>query len=456
MATITFSIPKKLVESIAANIKVNNFVETGTFQGKTSLWAASVFNNVYTMDIDSNAALNISTNKAIKFIKGDSKIELPKLIDSLQGQSVFYLDTHSYSASNTNTVVCNVTDELKAISKSEKPIIFINDVRCFLGPMPDPRKKDWPSFEQIFNLCKGLFPDSFITIVDGIIICAPKEVQGIISAYWVETFEDRSYVPDPAPRKRSLMERVISRSKKMLTKKKPLEVETVAYNIKNSAWFENQCKIFYQSHSWLQEKNFKSIIDVGANVGQFGKKIRQFYPEAHLYSFEPIPLVFKELTDNFKGDANFTPFNVGLGDKEGKLEFFMNEFSDSSSMLKMGDLHKKNFPFTKNEKIILVDIKTLDNCIDVNKIEKPYLLKLDVQGFEEQVMNGGVEILKNAEMIITEASFKELYEGQSLFDTLYEKMKGYGFQYVGNLDQMNSAFNGEPLQGDAIFEKIKK
>lgn len=460
MGTIKLSIPKKLARAIATSINAENFVETGTSNAETSIWASTVFTNVYTIEIDSKKADNISKRselpKNIRVVNGNSKSELSKLIPELKGRSVFYLDTHSYSEDNVNVVESVVLDELNAISSAEKPVVFINDVRCFLGSQPDPRKKGWPTFDQIFTTCKKLFPDCYITITDGVIVCVPHELEELVSAYWANTFEQRIYEADPEPVKKPITTRAISKIKRTIKQNQRPKEETVAFNIKNSEWFENQCKLFYNAHKWLQEQNFKSIVDIGANVGQFGKKIRQYYPESHLYSFEPIPLVYKELVDNFVGDNNFTSFNVGLGDKEGKMEFFMNEFSDSSSMLKMGDLHKENFPFTKHEKKIFVDIKTLDNCIDINKIEKPYLVKLDVQGFEEQVINGGLEIIRNAEMIITEASYKELYEGQSLFDTLYEKIKGFGFQYIGNLDQMNSAFNGEPLQGDAIFQKIKK
>jgi len=460
MGTIKFSIPKQLIRSIVSHISIDNFVETGTFKGETAIWAAQYFKNVFTIESDTEKVKDLQKQTDlpanITLINGDSKEELSAIINKLEGRAIFYLDTHSYDQNNKNISTCVVIDELKTLSAAKQPVIFINDARCFLGTNPDERRKNWPTFETIFNLLKQLFPESFVTIVDGVIVCAPKDVENIISAYSASVFEERNYLPDPEPAKRSFFERAINKAKRTIFKpKKPIEGDTVAYNIRNSKWFENQCKIFYQSHYWLKEQNFESIVDVGANVGQFGKKIRQYYPTADLYSFEPIPLVYKELIENFKGDNNFHPFNVGLGDKEGKLEFYLNEFSDSSSMLPIGDVHKENFPFTKNEKKIYVDVKTLDNCIDVTKIKKPYLVKLDVQGFEEQVINGGMEIIRNAEMIITEASFKELYKGQSLFDTLYEKIKAFGFQYIGNLDQMNSAFNGEPLQGDAIFRKVK-
>ncbi len=429
MGKLKFILPQRLVQSLVnkSKDKPENFVEVNPENEENSQWASSLFKNIY----------KVGTNT-----------ELSELIGKLSGKTVFTLDILSYQDGN------KLKDDLQSISKSKGSIVFINNIDYLGGINPNAKKNEnWPAFDEIYSLCKGLFSNYYITILDGNLLCAPKESESIVTAYWVETYEERFYTSDPEPRKRTLMERVISRSKRML--RKNAKKEPVAYNIRGSVWFENECKKFKEAHKWLQEQNFKSIVDIGANVGQFGKKIRQYYPDAKLFSFEPIPFVCDELNLNFKDDKNFKSFNVGLGDSDGKTKFFMNLFSDSSSMLPVGELHKKNFPYTKDEIEIEVTVKQLDNCFEKGELEKPYLVKIDVQGFEEQVINGGIEVIKNADMIITESSYKELYEGQSLFDSLYEKLKGFGFEFIGNLEQMESAFNGEPLQGDAIFQKRK-
>ncbi|MDH6355287.1 FkbM family methyltransferase [Dysgonomonas sp. PH5-45] len=469
MGTISFSIPRQLVQSITNSLDIDNFVETGTLQGNTSFWAATIFKNVYSIEINPTLVKLVSENPAcktnIELITGDSRTELSKLMPRLKGRSIFFLDAYWQNNKFWKEVAggkdneCPLMEELEAISANQNAIIFINEARHFFGPLPYPHKSEqWPTFEQVFAKCKKLFPDSYITIVDGVIVCVPQDTVNLVNAYWVETYGQRFYAPDPQPYKRSFVERVISKLKRMTKKKtaKEKEDDTFVLDINNNRWFEAHCNLFFDEHKWLQREDFKSVVDVGANVGQFGRKMRRFFPHAHIYSFEPIPVVYKTLVENFAEDKNFTPFNVGLGEENGKMQFFLNEFSDSSSMLKMGDLHKENFPYTKNEKMIEVDVKRLDDCIDATKIQKPYLLKLDVQGFEKQVIDGGLEIVRNAEMIITEASYKELYEGQTLFDGMYETIKSFGFQYIGNLEQMDSAFNGEPLQGDAIFKKIRK
>lgn len=451
MGRIKFSLPQRLVASIVNTAKPNNFVEIGISDDQVLTWASSYFKNIYGFITNPETSLNISKDN-VKVLQADKFSDTSK---GLNGQTIFFIDTLPVNKTDKVPSI-SISEGLKIISQVKEPIIFINNADYLGGPTPYADKyQGWPTFDEVFTSCKTLFPDAYITLLDGNIVCVPKSMESVVSAYWVETFEERFYESDPEPRKRSLFERIKSRSRRII-KQKTAKKEPVAYNIRGSVWFENEMKSFKEAHKWMQENyEFKSIVDIGANVGQFGKKIRQYYPAAHLYSFEPIPFVCDELKLNFKDDPNFTAINVGLGDSDGKTKFHMNLFSDSSSMLEIGELHTKNFPYTKDEVEIEVEVKQLDNCLKADEIQKPYLVKIDVQGFEEQVINGGLQVIRNAEMVITESSYKELYKGQSLFDTLYDKLKAMGFDYAGNLEQMESAFNGEPLQGDAIFIKRK-
>lgn len=451
MGIIKFYLPRTLIVSIVNHVKPDDFVEIGVFDEQTCIWASSHFKKVYGVIANPEISFQVN-NPNVRFVDSD---KFSDIVKDLHGKSVFFLNSLPFEKANKNSPA-TIKENLKVISQTEDPIIFINNIEYLGGPLPfADRYEEWPTFDEIFGYCKTLFPDAYITLMDGNLICVPGDVKNIVAAYWVETFEERFFIPDPEPRKRSLLERIKSRSRRII-RQKIAKKEPVAYNIRGSVWFENEMKSFKEAHKWMLDYQFKSIIDIGANVGQFGKKIRQYYPTAQLYSFEPIPFVCEELKLNFKDDPNFTAINAGLGDSDGKTKFHMNLFSDSSSMLEIAELHTKNFPYTKDEIEIEVEIKQLDNCFKVDEIEKPYLVKIDVQGFEEQVINGGLQVIGNAEMVITESSYKELYKGQALFDVLYEKLKAMGFDFAGNLEQMESAFTGEPLQGDAIFIKRKQ
>ena len=207
------------------------------------------------------------------------------------------------------------------------------------------------------------------------------------------------------------------------------------------------------SQSWLKEIGFKTIIDIGANEGQFASKMRKLFPNAMVYSFEPIPDVHKKLSSQFNGDKNFISYNCALGDKDENKEINLNEYNPSSSLLKMGEIHKKHFDFARKETSCPIVVRRLDDLISAESLSKPVLIKIDVQGFEDHVINGGKEVISFCRMIIIEVSFKELYIGQPLFDDIYKLLCSMGFKYSGNYEQLISPDDGSILQADAIFLK---
>lgn len=109
--------------------------------------------------------------------------------------------------------------------------------------------------------------------------------------------------------------------------------------------------------------NFETIIDVGAAIGEYSKSARLIFPDARIYAFEPIPESFKKLEDVAGKIKNMQCHNVALSDEEGETEFHLNEFSFSSSLLKMTDTHKTIFPFTKNDTTVKVKTCQLDKIL---------------------------------------------------------------------------------------------
>ena len=202
---------------------------------------------------------------------------------------------------------------------------------------------------------------------------------------------------------------------------------------------------------WLCARRFSTVLDVGANVGQFALAANAVWPEAQIYSFEPLPDCHQQLLARLSHVKNFTGFNVGLGDKPGSLVFEKNAFSASSSFLKMASTHKLEFPHTQNSQRVTVEVKRLDDVTAELALRSPILLKIDVQGFEDKVLHGAEATIQKAEVIIIESSFEVLYENQPLFDDIYRTMMHRGFVYKGAMDQMVSPKDGRPLQADAIF-----
>jgi FkbM family methyltransferase len=238
--------------------------------------------------------------------------------------------------------------------------------------------------------------------------------------------------------------------KKLINK----SLNILGYNISKLPSLEN--KINKGEYKWLQEFGIRTVIDVGANDGGFALLINKILPDAFIYSFEPINSCFIELQKNTSSIKNIKYFNYALGDKEEEKIFYQNEFSPSSSFLQVQQKHVEAFPFTANTKSINVLVEKLDNLNSSINFNKKVLLKIDVQGFELNVLKGAQNVLKKIDMIFCEISFAELYKDQPAFGEILEYLENYNFKYFGNFEQLADPLSNKILQADAIFIKSEE
>lgn len=212
----------------------------------------------------------------------------------------------------------------------------------------------------------------------------------------------------------------------------------------------------------LREAQFSTIIDVGANNGQFASYVRKLFPRATIYCFEPLPESFLILDEWSKKQQEMViPFNVAIGDKDGDVEMFLHEeHAASSSLLATTSLAEEYYPFTKGQQRVCVRQMTLDNALSEVQanLSSEILIKLDVQGYEDRVISGGSNIFSRATACILEVSLDNLYEGQACFKELLIMLDKLGYRYVGNLEQIYGE-DGHVIYIDAVFwneSKIRK
>lgn len=206
-----------------------------------------------------------------------------------------------------------------------------------------------------------------------------------------------------------------------------------------------------QKWDFLKNIKIETILDIGANEGQFVAEILNIFPQAEVHSFEPLTDCFQKLESRFKGNKNVHTYNFALGEQTGEVTICRSLASPSSSILKMGSLHKKLFPHTAKLTEEKIKIKRLDNVLSMEKMKNYVLLKIDVQGAESKVITGAIEVLKNVDIIISEVSYAPLYEGQPLVKDIMALLESHNFIYIGNLEQFISPITNAPLFADAIF-----
>lgn len=201
---------------------------------------------------------------------------------------------------------------------------------------------------------------------------------------------------------------------------------------------------------YLKTLGIRTVIDVGANIGQFAQEIRGLLPDAMIYSFEPLRDCYEQLQQTMRTDARFKAFNAALGAEAGEASIHRSSYSPSSSLLAMADLHKKLFPHTSGDRPESIAVKRMDEVFKDIPLESKLLVKMDVQGYEDRVIEGGRETLAKAGAILLEASFVRLYEGQPLFADIFKLLEGLGFSYHGAMHQ-KQVKSGEILFEDALF-----
>jgi len=207
---------------------------------------------------------------------------------------------------------------------------------------------------------------------------------------------------------------------------------------------------------WLKKHRIRTIFDIGANTGEWAATIHEHFPEATIYAFEPLSNCFAKLSEKEKTIPNLIAFNFALGDTPGKVPIYRSSQASSSSLLPMSDLHKKAFPHTKKLTREDVEVRTLDQMSKGLEIEKNIFIKIDVQGFELNVLRGGKTMLNRARVLLVETSFHTLYDNQPLFDEVYSFLKTIGFRYMGDFESIKSPIDGAILQANAIFVNTGK
>jgi FkbM family methyltransferase len=198
------------------------------------------------------------------------------------------------------------------------------------------------------------------------------------------------------------------------------------------------------------------VLDVGANVGQYAKSLRDLGYSGRIVSFEPLSSAYSQLKTASKKDLlwEIAP-QTAIGNQEGEIIINIAGNSQSSSALPMLDAHVQSAPesaYSGSETVKLSRLDTLAK--DYIKSEtKSIFLKIDVQGLEKQVLEGATAILPLVKGIKLELSLVPLYEGQVLFKEMIDIVEKLGYELYGIEPGFTAEKTGRMLQMDGIFFK---
>jgi len=175
---------------------------------------------------------------------------------------------------------------------------------------------------------------------------------------------------------------------------------------------------------YLSELNIEKIIDIGAHKGEFLESMLTVKKVNSFYAFEPQKNIFNEITEKFSKNEKITLFNLAMDKEITNKKIKINKLSMTSSLAEINEesfyLKIKNFlTFSKSnfDDEYEIQTSTVDKIFENVNLQKA-LLKIDVEGFEMNVIEGSRMKLKEIPFILLENQFGNHYKNNNFKDII--------------------------------------
>jgi len=202
----------------------------------------------------------------------------------------------------------------------------------------------------------------------------------------------------------------------------------------------------------LEQAGVDCVLDIGANVGQFGVQLRRAGFRGHIHSVEPLRHAFAQLEHRGASDARWSAQRAAASDTVGTVDINVAENSVSSSVLPMLDRHRQAAPTAGYIGTEQVPCTTVDAIVAAYELRpERTMLKIDVQGYEQAVLDGAQRTLSEFGAVRMELSLAELYEGQKLMPDMVQYLVSLGLELWHIEPGFSDPVSGRLLQFDGVF-----
>ncbi len=206
----------------------------------------------------------------------------------------------------------------------------------------------------------------------------------------------------------------------------------------------------------LAGKETPVVLDIGASVGNTVAHVLEICPAARVFAFEPQPDQATRIKERFSDNERVKINSCGVGASNARMQLHLSSRRQSSSLLPLSNFGLEAEPFAQEEAVLDIDVITLDDWY--HSLESPPktldLIKVDTQGFEKFVIAGGQQVFSKASYVIMEASFRPVYQGQTVYDDLVPLVKNAGFAVKAVAAGYYNRVNGELIEVDILFERV--
>jgi FkbM family methyltransferase len=209
----------------------------------------------------------------------------------------------------------------------------------------------------------------------------------------------------------------------------------------------------FQIAKIINHFNINTIYDVGANTGQYASELFELGFKGRIISFEPLSKPYLKLVLNSKKNNRwYVHDRCAIGSKNGQTLINISKNSVSSSILPILSTHVESAKYSSYIDSETVMVKSFDSIFSkYHNTNDKSLLKIDTQGFENEVLDGASISLSDITLIQCELSMVYLYENQKLYKEMIEKIEALGFTMWSIRSGFTNGNNGRTLQVDAIL-----
>jgi FkbM family methyltransferase len=188
-------------------------------------------------------------------------------------------------------------------------------------------------------------------------------------------------------------------------------------------------------------------VDVGGNIGQSIESIRLYAPNASIVSFEPNPNLAGKLVHRYRNDPLIEIRKIGLSDKATRLNLHVPSYRrfvyDGLGSLDFDTakswISSKTVYFFDPRRLVINSYDCAVETLDMQNLENPIFIKIDVEGSEYQVVKGGIETLRKFQSILLVEGFHEKPELAKLTSSLgYEPYTFDGKSFVAGPSDTNT------------------
>jgi len=230
-----------------------------------------------------------------------------------------------------------------------------------------------------------------------------------------------------------------------------IDIVRVPYNI-NELRSRDQFATFVKI---LSKYNIDLVLDVGANTGQYAMALIEAGYKGKIVSFEPLSNAHRQLLINTRSYPNWKAAErCAIGDFDGEIEINISQNLASSSILPVLASTVSLEPaveYTGSEKVNIFKLSTVARSY--MESAKSVYLKIDVQGVEDKVIEGALELLPVIKGMAMELSMVPLYDGQVLIEEMISRMRKLGYVCCDLFPAFVDQKTGKLLQVDGIFVK---